>query len=400
MLTIGGKDLKQRYWYPDNVSDVYLGIHHIWPPEEVGPTITGYGDWNIQLGITPTFIEATGGSAIIDIHCFREVFWSDGTTTLETAPGNLSFSTTLGTLDKTSATIDDTVKLTIDENTSTTARTAVITATYEGVSTTITCTQNPSESGPTYGDWTVSLSVDKTVINSLDTVTVTSSATRQVTYADGTVQTETGTPTLKAVGTYPHDSVQDGNQVIKEYSISNSKFTADSGVRRGTIVVTATMDTSTKSVSITHYGYSLAMNSSIIKSSGEEVTSSTVYVSENSGQHATIKVWVYRNDLWSGTTPNVAEIDASLYIDSVYIEPFNPTDPSEILSFGTPTLHKESNGINSVYIPVTWTENETDDYRSVDLDVEMNAYPSELKALGYQVSNNRDSYKLSQTYPD
>lgn len=31
MLTIGGKDLLKRWHYPNNVTDVYLGVHHIWP---------------------------------------------------------------------------------------------------------------------------------------------------------------------------------------------------------------------------------------------------------------------------------------------------------------------------------------------------------------------------------
>ena len=138
MLTIGNKHLRKRYVYPNNITDVYLGENHIWPYVTSIDTTA----WVITLTSSSNTVSANGGTITLTSQAERQKVstWVnyDGTSseyyktyTKETASTTLS--TTVGTISGN--------KLTIPANTQTSSRNIVVTASYGGVTKSITITQ-------------------------------------------------------------------------------------------------------------------------------------------------------------------------------------------------------------------------------------------------------------------
>lgn len=100
-----------------------------------GDTISSYGEWTISVSASPTSVSSSGGTSTITASASRTVYWVSGDVTEET--GNPTLSTNLGSLSSTSSPST----LTLGENTSTSSRTATITATHDGKSATCTVTQ-------------------------------------------------------------------------------------------------------------------------------------------------------------------------------------------------------------------------------------------------------------------
>lgn len=104
-----------------------------------GDTISSYGEWTISVSANPTSVSSSGGTSTITASAKRTVYWASGDVTEET--GNPTLSTNLGSLSSTSSPST----LTLGENTSTSSRTATITATHGGKSATCTVTQAGAE---------------------------------------------------------------------------------------------------------------------------------------------------------------------------------------------------------------------------------------------------------------
>lgn len=100
-----------------------------------GDTISSYGEWTISVSANPTSVSSSGGTSTITASASRTVYWVSGDVTEET--GNPTLSTNLGSLSSSSSPST----LTLGENTSTSSRTATITATHGGKSATCTVTQ-------------------------------------------------------------------------------------------------------------------------------------------------------------------------------------------------------------------------------------------------------------------
>lgn len=98
-------------------------------------SISSYGDWVISVSANPTSIGSGGGTSTITATAKRNVYWASGDVTEETATPSLS--TNLGSISN--------KVLTLGENTSTSSRTATITASYGGKSATCTVTQAGAE---------------------------------------------------------------------------------------------------------------------------------------------------------------------------------------------------------------------------------------------------------------
>lgn len=105
-----------------------------------GDTISSYGEWTISVSANPTSVSSDGGTSRITASAKRTIYWESGDVTEET--GNPTLSTNLGSLSSTASPST----LTLGENTSTSSRTATITATYSGKSATCTVTQAAGES--------------------------------------------------------------------------------------------------------------------------------------------------------------------------------------------------------------------------------------------------------------
>lgn len=104
-----------------------------------GDTASSYGEWVITVSANPTSVSSSGGTSTITASAKRTIYWESGDVTEET--GNPTLSTNLGSLSSASSPST----LTLGENTSTSSRTATITASYSGKSATCTVTQAGAE---------------------------------------------------------------------------------------------------------------------------------------------------------------------------------------------------------------------------------------------------------------
>lgn len=109
-----------------------------------GDDVSSYGEWVITVSANPTSVSSSGGTSTITASAKRTIYWESGDVTEET--GNPTLSTNLGSLSSTSSPST----LTLGENTSTSSRTATITATHGGKSATCTVTQSGSTPSTTY----------------------------------------------------------------------------------------------------------------------------------------------------------------------------------------------------------------------------------------------------------
>lgn len=159
-------------------------------------TIIQYGDWEIRLSVDKTSIPNTGGEVIISSTASRTVYWSNGTTSIETASPNIN--TSYGVINGNT--------LIVDENDSTSIRTIIITATYEQASKTIEVEQSVKTISQ-YGNWIVQVNANPTVISAAGGTSVVScEAIRTITWSDGSITTQTATPALDSdFGTFSNN---------------------------------------------------------------------------------------------------------------------------------------------------------------------------------------------------
>lgn len=109
-----------------------------------GDAISSYGEWTIFVSANPTSVSSSGGTSTITASAKRTIYWESGYVSEET--GNPTLSTNLGSLSSSSSPST----LTLGENTSTSSRTATISATYDGKSATCTVTQSGATPSTTY----------------------------------------------------------------------------------------------------------------------------------------------------------------------------------------------------------------------------------------------------------
>lgn len=109
-----------------------------------GDTISSYGEWTISVSANPTSVSSSGGTSTITASAKRTIYWESGYVSEET--DNPTLSTNLGSLSSSSSPST----LTLGENTSTSSRTATISATYDGKSATCTVTQSGATPSTTY----------------------------------------------------------------------------------------------------------------------------------------------------------------------------------------------------------------------------------------------------------
>lgn len=109
-----------------------------------GDTISSYGEWTISVSANPTSVSSSGGTSTITASAKRTIYWESGYVSEEI--GNPTLSTNLGSLSSSSSPST----LTLGENTSTSSRTATISATYDGKSATCTVTQSGATPSTTY----------------------------------------------------------------------------------------------------------------------------------------------------------------------------------------------------------------------------------------------------------
>lgn len=198
-----------------------------------------YTDWVLDLQTDGTSVEAKGGTRTITANVARRTYkWNNtGTVYSETATPTLSISG--------SASLSgNQIKFTSNESVS--ARSATLTASYVGLSKTVTITQQAgAKVYSAWSAWTVSISAStQTIAASGGSSTITTNASRSRTWTwngIGTTHTdtETATPTLSGSA---------GGFTLSGKTVTASNNTTTNA---RSITITATSNSVSKSVTIT-----------------------------------------------------------------------------------------------------------------------------------------------------
>nr|UWF88686.1 MAG: hypothetical protein [Bacteriophage sp.] len=198
-----------------------------------------YTDWVLDLQTDGTSVEAKGGTRTITANVARRTYkWNNtGTVYSETATPTLSISG--------SASLSgNQIKFTSNESVS--ARSATLTASYVGLSKTVTITQQAgAKVYSAWSAWTVSISASaQTIAASGGSSTITTNASRSRTWTWNGVgtthtDTETATPTLSGSA---------GGFTLSGKTVTASNNTTTNS---RSITITATSNSISKSITIT-----------------------------------------------------------------------------------------------------------------------------------------------------
>ena len=198
-----------------------------------------YTDWVLDLQTDGTTVEAKGGTRTVTANIARRTYkWNNtGTVYSETATPTLSISG--------SASLSgNQIKFTSNESVS--ARSATLTASYVGLSKTVTITQQAgAKVYSAWSAWTVSISAStQTIAASGGSSTITTNASRSRTWTWNGVgtthtDTETATPTLSGSA--------------GGFTLSGKTVTANNNTTTNSrsITITATSNSVSKSITIT-----------------------------------------------------------------------------------------------------------------------------------------------------
>lgn len=198
-----------------------------------------YTDWVLDLQIDGTSVESKGGTRTITANVARRTYkWNNtGTVYSETATPTLSISG--------SASLSgNQIKFTSNESVS--ARSATLTASYVGLSKTVTITQQAgAKVYSAWSAWAVSISAStQTIAASGGSATITTNASRSRTWTWNGVgtthtDTETATPTLSGSA---------GGFTLNGKTVTASNNTTTNS---RSITITATSNSVSKSITIT-----------------------------------------------------------------------------------------------------------------------------------------------------
>nr|UWI23192.1 MAG: hypothetical protein [Bacteriophage sp.] len=254
-----------------------------------------YTNWVLDLQTDGTSVEAKGGTITITANVARRTYKWNNTDTVysETATPTLSISG--------SASLSgNQIKFTSNESVS--ARSATLTASYVGLSKTITITQSAgSKVYSAWSAWAVSISAStQTIGASGGTSTITTSASRSRTWTWNGVgtthtDTETGTPTLS--GTAPGFTLSGTTVTASNNESTNSR----------SINITATYSGVTKSITISQSAGSKVYGSWSKWTINKSSSGTTIAASGGSGTVSAPTAIRTRSYTWNGTGTSYTE---------------------------------------------------------------------------------------------
>lgn len=198
-----------------------------------------YTDWVLDLQTDGTSVEAKGGTRTVTANIARRTYkWNNtGTVYSETATPTLSISGS-------ASLSENQIKFTSNESVS--ARSATLTASYVGLSKTVTITQQAgAKVYSAWSAWIVSISAStQTIAASGGSSTITTSASRSRTWTwngVGTIHTDTETTTPTLSGS------------AGGFTLSGKTITASNNTTTNSrsITITATSNSVSKSITIT-----------------------------------------------------------------------------------------------------------------------------------------------------
>lgn len=254
-----------------------------------------YTDWVLDLQTDGTSVEAKGGTRIITVNIARRTYkWNNtGTVYSETATPTLSISG--------SASLSgNQIKFTSNESAS--ARSATLTASYAGLSKTITITQQAgAKVYSAWSAWAVSISAStQTIGASGGTSTITTNASRSRTWTWNGVgtthtDTETATPTLSGTAT--------------GFTLSGTTVTASNNesTNSRSINITATHSGVTKSITISQSAGSKVYGSWSKWTINKSSSGTTIAASGGSGTVSAPTAIRTRSYTWNGTGTSYTE---------------------------------------------------------------------------------------------
>lgn len=254
-----------------------------------------YTNWVLDLQTDGTSVEAKGGTRTITANVARRTYkWNNtGTVYSETATPTLSISG--------SASLSgNQIKFTSNESVS--ARSATLTASYVGLSKTVTITQQAgAKVYSAWSAWTVSISAStQTIGASGGSSTITTSASRSRTWTWNGVgtthtDTETGTPTLSGTAT--------------GFTLSGTTVTASNNesTNSRSINITATHSGVTKSITISQSAGSKVYGSWSKWTINKSSSGTTIAASGGSGTVSAPTAIRTRSYTWNGTGTSYTE---------------------------------------------------------------------------------------------
>lgn len=254
-----------------------------------------YTNWVLDLQTDGTSVEAKGGTRTVTANIARRTYkWNNtGTVYSETATPTLSISG--------SASLSgNQIKFTSNESIS--ARSATLTASYVGLSKTVTITQQAGvKVYSAWSAWTVSISAStQTIGASGGTLTITTSASRSRTWTWNGVgtthtDTETGTPTLSGTAT--------------GFTLSGTTVTASNNesTNSRSINITATHSGVTKSITISQSAGSKVYGSWSKWTINKSSSGTTIAASGGSGTVSAPTAIRTRSYTWNGTGTSYTE---------------------------------------------------------------------------------------------
>lgn len=254
-----------------------------------------YTDWVLDLQTDGTSVEAKGGTRTITANVARRTYkWNNtGTVYSETATPTLSISG--------SASLNGN-SIIFTSNESVSARSATLTASYVGLSKTVTITQSAgSKVYSAWSAWTVSISAStQTIGASGGTSTITTNASRSRTWTWNGVgtthtDTETGTPTLSGTAT--------------GFTLSGTTVTASNNesTNSRSINITATHSGVTKSITISQSAGSKVYGSWSKWTINKSSSGTTIAASGGSGTVSAPTAIRTRSYTWNGTGTSYTE---------------------------------------------------------------------------------------------
>ena len=254
-----------------------------------------YTDWVLDLQTDGTTVEAKGGTRTVTANIARRTYkWNNtGTVYSETATPTLSISG--------SASLSgNQIKFTSNESVS--ARSATLTASYVGLSKTVTIMQQAgSKVYSAWSAWAVSISAStQTIGASGGTSTITTSASRSRTWTWNGVgtthtDTETGTPTLSGTAT--------------GFTLSGTTVTASNNesTNSRSINITATHSGVTKSITISQSAGSKVYGSWSKWTINKSSSGTTIAASGGSGTVSAPTAIRTRSYTWNGIGTSYTE---------------------------------------------------------------------------------------------
>lgn len=254
-----------------------------------------YTDWVLDLQTDGTSVEAKGGTRTITANVARRTYkWNNtGTVYSETATPTLSISG--------SASLNGN-SIIFTSNESVSARSTTLTASYVGLSKTVTITQQAgAKVYSAWSAWTVSISAStQTIAASGGSSTITTNASRSRTWTWNGVgtthtDTETGTPTLSGTAT--------------GFTLSGTTVTASNNesTNSRSINITATHSGVTKSITISQSAGSKVYGSWSKWTINKSSSGTTIAASGGSGTVSAPTAIRTRSYTWNGTGTSYTE---------------------------------------------------------------------------------------------